>query len=136
MKFRSSVGLRDLQERMWGGVQRSSDISVLSHPGVAPPPSFSPPLGWKGVVWTGARATSKHCCQDTKGWMAFVAVNNGLTSLLGRSTQEPKGRHAEPEAGGCPALHPPGDPRSGLPGISLQVSAYPSPRPCLSGSWV
>lgn len=54
--------------------------------------------------------------------MAFVAVNNGLTGLLGGNTQEPRGRHADPEAGGYPALCPAGDRRSVLPGTSLQVS--------------
>lgn len=54
--------------------------------------------------------------------VSFVAVNNGPTALLGKSSREPGGRHADPEAGGCPVLRPPGDPRGRLPGISLQVS--------------
>lgn len=72
--------------------------------------------GVGGVVWPVARAT------NSIAMVAFVAVNNGLTGLLGRSAQEPRGRYADPEAGGYPALYPPGDPRSGLPGTSLQVS--------------
>lgn len=58
---------------------------------------------------------------------AFVAVNNGPTGLLGMSPWGPRGRHADPAAGGCPALCPPGDPRNRFPSTSVQVSAPPWP---------
>lgn len=43
-------------------------------------------------------------------WGAFVAVNNGPTGLGGMSPWASRGRHADPEAEGCPALCPPGYP--------------------------
>lgn len=73
-------------------------------------------------------ASRPSCCQDTG--VAFVAVNNGPTGLGGRSPQARRGRHADPEAAGCLALCSPGDPGSGFPSASLQVSTCcPVPLP-------
>lgn len=89
----------------------------------------APRRGQEGVTWMGARLPA--ALPGHPEWS--LLLNNGLTGLLGRSTQEPRGRHADPEAGGYPVLCPPGDPRSGLPATSLQVSAHPTPGHGLSG---
>lgn len=95
------------------------------------PTSFSQPLSWGRREGPGWEPGYQPHCQDTEN--GLCCCNNGLTGLLGRSTQESRGRHADPEAGGYPVLCPPGGPRRGLPATSLQVSAHPTPRHGLSG---
>lgn len=94
-------------------------------------PTSCQSLSWGRREWLGWEPGDQWRCQDTEN--GLCCCNNGLTGLLGRSTQESRGRHADPEAGGYPVLCPPGDPRSGLPATSLQVSAHPTPRHGLSG---
>lgn len=84
-----------------------------SLPGTALLLPSAPLLGREGMVGTVARTPQDGlcCCQQ---WPHRPRQEHPAT----------RGRHADSEAGGCQALRPPGEPRSGLPGTLLQVSAH------------
>lgn len=115
------VGAPGRAQGAWGS--RPPPHSCLPPPGPAILPSSAGGgrelSGWGPALASTVARTPR---------VAFVAVNNGPTGLPGMSPWGPRGRHADPAAGGCPALRPPGDPRSRFPSTSVQVGECP-PRP-------
>lgn len=94
------------------------------HPRHAPPltwPSWPSPVHWGREEQAGWGPVLASSVARTPR-VAFITVNNGPTGLAGLSPWGPRGRHADPTAGGSPALRPPGDPRSRLPSTAVQVS--------------
>lgn len=99
------------------------------------PPTTCPPASAGGGGERSGRGPALASTVAGTPRDAFVAVNNGPTGLLGMSPWGPRGRHADPAAGGCPALCPPGDPGNRFPSTSVQVSPPhgPARRLCAPG---